>query len=182
MPQNEVEISPEKEKAAFDAEVRLMEHMKAATKGSSTCGRAGCHNGVIWISTWHDKEGKPHLTLLTCKCAQVGKSEYALLNQRIGDLINHLGNIFAALEDGYTKKLAEATKELSNEISNHHEILSNQIDEIGLMHRIGKNLNERWSTLRSKHFTKVENAPSIFAKKELIQIMKDLSSETGKTI
>jgi hypothetical protein len=131
--QNDFTLWPEakKEKVAFDAEVRLMEHLKAATIGAPGCGRAGCFGqGYLGITTTHDKDGKPHLTLLTCKCAQVGKSEYALLNQRITDLINHLSNVFTALEQADHQRIEKATTELSAEIAMHSNTISRQIDEI----------------------------------------------------
>jgi hypothetical protein len=148
------------ETAAFDAEVRLINHLKYSTTGNPFCGRAGCLHGVLGIASKTGIDGKPHLALIPCKCAQHGKSEYALLNQRFTDLVNHIANVFIALEQADNQRMEKAIKEISAQIAAHHETLSRQIEEtqdiilrhsiLWLARKAGEELAEKWEIVKGR--------------------------------
>ena len=140
---------------AFEAEVRLINHLKASTTGRPGCGKAGCINGVIGVSTYTGADHKPHLHLIPCKCSQMGKSEYALINQRITDLISHITNVIYALEQVDTERINSLKKEISNEISTHHETMSQQIEEakeIILRHSVLWQMRKSWEWIVERYY------------------------------
>jgi hypothetical protein len=159
------------EQAAFEAEVRLMAHVRAATSGNPKCGKSGCNGGgILGYSTYTgEKDKKPHVFLRTCTCAETGKNEYAMLNDQMRNVITHLGAVFSALEQANLQAMEKVGKEISGGIAVHHETMSRQIEEsketillhmfFGLLNAIVRHIQTSWNTWKNKKQNATQKAP-----------------------
>lgn len=161
--QDAMDVPLTKEQEQFAAETRLMNYLKATIRPDPKCNRSGCKNGTDSFITFTGDDGKPHLKLIHCRCAEIGKSEFAMVNDRIDVLMSAI----AGLKDAATAAIATARKDLTYQLNVHHETMSNQIEEskdliyrrtiLGNLERFGEWLHLQWMRLAVKLFGGLKN-------------------------
>jgi hypothetical protein len=74
--------------------------------------------------------------------------------------VNHIANVFIALEQADNQRMEKAIKEISAQIAAHHETLSRQIEEtqdiilrhsiLWLARKAGEELAEKWEIVKGR--------------------------------
>lgn len=93
----------------LDREVALLAAIKNRVEGNPNCRRANCYGrGFIGILAVRTKSGEPALKLLLCDCATVGKSPFAILEQKL---------------ETSTKQITDLTSLIAKEFDRQHQTI-----------------------------------------------------------